>query len=307
VLQGRQPRTRGNTPCGRRAAAAIDRGDKNRFRIALILISDVVWGVRALTCATNQENAVDGSFEFSLPCQPHAAATLAEYIKSENSWFHQFQFDNGLRTPGRDPSAKKLHHLCLPRSLRGKSVIDVGAYEGFFSFHCEARGAERVVACDRFVWDAPGSSALPNVNAIHAAIGSRVERLPCSVPELPAATSEKFDIVLFLGVLYHAPDMIRYLEAVAGVVGGVLVLETYADSLDAEGAAAAVYAEGEMNNDPTNWFGPNLRAIEIMLRRVGFKHVEFINFWDVNTRDQMEGRSMWNRVRSGRLVVHAYR
>jgi tRNA (mo5U34)-methyltransferase len=144
---------------------------------------------------------VEGSYSGGLCCKSEEVDRLRAYIEGERDWFHQFTFSNGLRTPGRDPSQKKLHHLCLPASLEGKSIIDVGAYEGFFSFHCEARGAARVVAADRFVWDWPGSSALPNFQAVHRALGSRVETLHANVEELPSTTSETFDICLFLGVL----------------------------------------------------------------------------------------------------------
>ena len=89
------------------------------------------------------------SFVNPLICKPEELDFLKRYIAEQPEWFHQFTFDNGLSSPGRYPSLKKLHHLCLPQSLKGKTVIDIGAYEGFFSFHCEDRGADRVVACDR--------------------------------------------------------------------------------------------------------------------------------------------------------------
>ncbi|MDW5315024.1 class I SAM-dependent methyltransferase [Rhizobium sp. PL01] len=250
---------------------------------------------------------MQNSYAAKLTCKEDEAQSLVEHINVTKDWFHQFSFTNGIVTPGRDPSAKKLHHLCLPSDLSGKSVIDIGAYEGYMSFHCEARGAERVVACDRFVWDWPESTALPNFNAIHKAVGSKVERLSSFVEDLPSATQEKFDISLFLGVLYHTKDMIGYLEAVAGVTKEVMVLETFADCLDEDGAKAALYDIRELNNDSSNFYGPNLQAIEVMLHRVGFRAWEFVNFWDVNTREQIEGKSMYRRVKNGRLVIHAYK
>jgi tRNA (mo5U34)-methyltransferase len=250
---------------------------------------------------------MESSFSADLTCMPDEEDALREYIGRQREWFHQFVFSNGLTTPGRDPSHKKLHHLCLPASLKGKSVIDIGAYEGFFSFHCEARGADRVVAADRFVWDWPGSSALPNFRAVHRALASRVEVLSANVEDLPATANETFDISLFLGVLYHAPNMMQYLDAVSSLTKGVLVLETFADALDESGARAVLYAERELNNDSSNWFGPNLPAIEVMLSRVGFKHIELVNLWSFNTRDQLEGRSAFGPIRSGRVVIHAYK
>ncbi len=144
--------------------------------------------------------------------------------------------------------------------------------------------------------------------AVHRATGSNVEILSSCVEDLPSKTTDKFDIVLFLGVLYHAPDMIRYLDAVSTVASDVLVLETFVDALHEDGPRAVLYDLNELKSNSSNWFGPNLHAIDIMLRRVGFKTIEFINFWDVNTRDQHEGRpALQGKVKTGRVVIHAYK
>ncbi len=248
------------------------------------------------------------AFSRNLVCKQEQQDFLRNYIATQPEWFHNFRFDNGLSTPGRDPSHKKLYHLCLPESLRERTVIDIGAYEGFFSFHCEARGADRVVACDRYVWDWPNSSALPNLKAVHRAIGSKVELVSSYVEDIPSSINEKFDVVLFLGVLYHAPNMIQYLDAISRITKGVLVLETFVDALDEEGPRVSVYDQNELNNDSSNWFGPNLRAIDIMLRRVGFKTIDFINLWDFNTRAAIEGRPpLHSKLKTGRVVVHAHK
>ena len=70
-----------------------------------------------------------------------------DLLNGQAFWFHNFKFLNGCSTFGRDPSERKLLSLQLP-SLEGKSVIDVGAFDGFFSLQAEALGASRVVACD---------------------------------------------------------------------------------------------------------------------------------------------------------------
>jgi tRNA (mo5U34)-methyltransferase len=254
------------------------------------------------------EANVKSCFLRNLVCKPEQAEFLKNHIDGQPEWFHSFSFDNGLATRGRDQSHKKLYHLCLPESLSGKTVIDVGAYEGFFSYHCESRGAARVVACDKFVWDWPNSTAFPNFQAVHRAIGSKVEAISSYVEDIPALIDGKFDIVLFLGVLYHAPNMIQYLEAISKITSGVLVLETYVDALDESGPRVSVYDYGEVNNDATNWSGPNLHAIDIMLRRVGFRMIDFVNIWDINTRDAVEGRTpLHNKLKTGRAVLHAYK
>lgn len=251
---------------------------------------------------------MQNAFDHSLTCESDRLSVLKEYVGKHTDWFHQFRFNDGaLITPGRDPSAKKLHHLCLSSSLNGLSVIDIGAYEGYFSFACEARGATRVVACDNFVWDWPDSSALPNFNAVHTAVGSHVERLNCPVERLHEMITEQFDITLFLGVLYHAPNMIQYLDNVFRVTRHCCVLESFVDNLHEAQARATIYRPAEVNNDASTWWACNLEALEIMLTRVGFKNIVFMNLWDVNTRDQHEGRSIYSQIKTGRVVLHAYK
>ena len=66
------------------------------------------------------------------------------------TWYHSIPLDEGIVTPGVDNSSLRLPKIHLPQDLRGKSVLDVGAWDGFFSFEAERRGAERVLATESF-------------------------------------------------------------------------------------------------------------------------------------------------------------
>lgn len=79
-----------------------------------------------------------------------------------------------------------------------------------------------------------------------------------------------FDVVLFLGVLYHLRHPLLALERVASVTRD-LILKTVVDMLGIGRPAAAFYPERELSDDPTNWWGPNPAAVEGMLRAVGFR------------------------------------
>ena len=63
-------------------------------------------------------------------------------------WWHRIDLGDGRITPGRDATQEKLETLHLPNSLSGKTVLDIGAWDGFFSFEAERRGAVRVLATD---------------------------------------------------------------------------------------------------------------------------------------------------------------
>lgn len=231
--------------------------------------------------------------------------TFAADVASHEGWFHQFQFSNGASNAGRDPSPRKMHALNLPERLDGMTVIDIGAYEGYFSFQCERRGAARVVAADKFVWEWPGSTVLDRFNFVKRVTGSNVEEVHVSVEELSPASVGVFDISLFLGVLYHAPNMIEYLQKVRSVTTHLCVVETLVDMLDVEEPCAMFYPPGFLNGDSSNYWGPNLACVEGMLGRSGFSNVQFMGLWDANTRAQLTGDPP-RGLKSGRAVWHAY-
>ena len=74
-------------------------------------------------------------------------ARLAERV-AEIDWFHSIELAPGLKTRGSDDTARRVDILQIPEDLTGKTVLDVGAWDGFFSFEAERRGAARVVALD---------------------------------------------------------------------------------------------------------------------------------------------------------------
>ena len=244
--------------------------------------------------------------DYTLCASSESAPMLRDLMDDGRYWFHNFQFSNGVAGGGWDPSSKKLYHLCLPNQLNGLTVLDVGAYEGFFSFHMKQRGADRVVAADEYVWTAPESPAKLHFGGVRKALNSDVEDIATSVENLSLNINTKFDIVLFMGVLYHSPNMIEYLKQVASVTKTVCVIETHLDMLQVEAPAAEFYPPFTVNNDASNWWGPNIAAVVHMCQRAGFSNVSFINFWDINPLEQIRGGSQWGAVRTARGVFYAY-
>src|SRR4051794_8937861 len=112
---------------------------------------------------------------------------------ASTTWFHKIDLGGGMITPGIDDTPFKLTKLHLPQDLSGKSVIDIGCWNGAFSFECERRGAARVLATDWYCWQ--GSSKL-GFDIAKKALGSRVEELEVKVEEIAAASVGTFDLVL---------------------------------------------------------------------------------------------------------------
>src|ERR1700730_3430554 len=67
-------------------------------------------------------------------------------------WFHTIDLGNGIITPGQNRTLGRLPGLFVPDSLAGKTVLNIGAADGFFSFEAERRGASRVLSTDIFAW-----------------------------------------------------------------------------------------------------------------------------------------------------------
>jgi tRNA (mo5U34)-methyltransferase len=235
------------------------------------------------------------------------AATLRQQVESIR-WYHTIDLGSGVVTQGADNTAYRLPRVQLPASLAGLSVLDIGAWDGFFSFEAERRGASRVVAADYYSWHGVGwgtGNGKAGFELARRALGSRVEDVDVDVMDLSPDRVGTFDVVLFLGVLYHLPHPLLALERVASVTRGLLITETVVDMLGLSRPAAAFYPGRELNDDPTNWWGPNPAAVDGMLRSVGFGDVRMVT--QVPSRPYRALRALARRVRAGRPIGASYR
>jgi tRNA (mo5U34)-methyltransferase len=217
------------------------------------------------------------------------------------AWFHSLDLGHGIVTRGYDDSPSKLKTLGIPEDLTGKTVLDIGAWDGFFSFEAERRGAKRVLATDFFCWSGGGWGTKGGFELARRALGSKVEDCRIDVLGLSPEKIGTFDLVLFLGVLYHMRHPILSLEKMASVTapGGMAILETHVDLLEIKRPAVAFYPESELNNDATNWFGPNPAAVEGMLRAVGFQKIV--------AHSPIPGPVDLETIANRRMVFHAWK
>jgi len=244
-------------------------------------------------------------------------AELAEQQASEMrsiQWFHTIDLGGGLMTPGKDPSGKKLATLDFPADLTGKTVLDIGAWDGFFSFEAERRGASRVLATDQFCWGGGGWGSQAGFEFARRALHSNVEDRVIDPMDLSPKNVGTFDVVLFLGVLYHLRHPLLALERIASVTKEFLLLETHIMNRHRH-PMIEFYPNDELAGDPTNWCGPNKAAVEAMLRVVGFKRIESRIQQSViarrlvrATRDRFgRGLPFETSLHQARLVCHAWR
>ena len=216
-------------------------------------------------------------------------------------WFHSMELGHGVITSGYDETPKRLARMAFPPSLAGKRVLDVGAWDGFFSFEAERRGAADVLAIDSFAWHAPGWSGKRGFDLAHRALGSRVRSLEVDVLEIsPSRLGGTFDVVLFLGVLYHMRHPLLALERVASVTEELLIVETEVDNQLVPWPSLAFYPTSELNRDPTNWFAPNAGAAAGMLHAVGFDRVSQVSGASFPRR---AARALKMKVRGGQPLI----
>jgi tRNA (mo5U34)-methyltransferase len=234
---------------------------------------------------------------------------------AEIDWYHTIDLGHGIVTPGVDPSPSRLLTLGFPADLSGRTVLDIGAWDGFFSFELERRNAARVLAVDSFSWNGPGWGSKAGFELAREVLGSRVEDREMEVLDLSPDEVGVFDVVIFAGVLYHLRDPLLALEHVASVTGELLVVETLVDLLGIHQPAMAFYPGVELNRDPTNWWAPNPRALVAMLRDVGFRQVVTVHppyGWPLRVARAAKwkvrrGDPIVRGIQQGRITVHATR
>ena len=131
---------------------------------------------------------------------------FAEGLASHHGWYHSMEFPGGDKIEGYNPLSvlrERYAEMNLPDDLTGQRVLDIGAWDGWFSFEMERHGAQ-VTAVDLV--------ALPNFEYAHQRKQSQVRYIVEDVVNLPRHNLGQFDYTLFLGVLYHVrhPLLARY-------------------------------------------------------------------------------------------------
>lgn len=203
-------------------------------------------------------------------------------------WFHNLDLQ-GVRTApehflGDYPAVKWRRFAAeIPADLTGRSVLDIGCNGGFYSIEMKRRGAARVVGIDS------DEDYLAQARFAAEVTGQEIEFRRLSVYDL-AALGERFDIVLFMGVLYHlrhpllALDLIhehvaRDLLVFQSMQRGAAELEpvredydfTETGPFDRPGWPKLHFIEHRYAHDQTNWWVPNRACAEAMLRSSGFE------------------------------------
>lgn len=203
-------------------------------------------------------------------------------------WFHNMDL-RGVKTApahflGDYPAVKwRAFENAIPRDLTGKTVLDIGCNAGFYSIEMKKRGAKRVLGVDS------DSDYLKQAEFASKVLGFDIELRAMSVYDI-AGIGERFDIVLFMGVLYHlrhpllaldllykhvVSDTLVFQTMLRGSMGICKVDDDYPFSetgvFDRPEFPKMHFIEKKYAGDNTNWWLPNRACAEAMLRSAGFE------------------------------------
>jgi tRNA (mo5U34)-methyltransferase len=220
-------------------------------------------------------------------------------------WYHTIDLGNGVVTKGI--SVQETSAGVIP-DVTGRSVLDIGAWDGKFSFAAEKAGASRVVALDHYAWgvdfvargaywaeciangtlpdqsrdetdfwrpDLPGQRGF---NFAKSALGSKVEPVVGDFQKIDLDALGAFDVVLYLGVLYHMKEPLTCLERLRAVTKEVAVIETEAvhiQGFDRE-VLMQFHAGSDLRVDFGNWYVPTIEALHNLCRAAGFSSVRTV-------------------------------
>ena len=191
-------------------------------------------------------------------------------------WWHSIELADGIVTPGINSLERlraKYRSFGLPDNLSGRRVLDVGCWDGFHSFEAEQHGAA-VVSIDCFRPE--------NYFTAHVALHSRAQFHEMSVYELDRKQLGTFEVVLFLGVLYHLRHPLLGLERICNLTTDVAIIESHVteEFVGSSRPLMEFYETGELVGQYDNWWSPNLECLMRMVRSSGFAFVELLWGWD---------------------------
>lgn len=211
-------------------------------------------------------------------------------LRGLGPWFHNIDLHGVPTAPdhflGDYPAFKwRGFAAAVPDDLTGRTVLDIGCNGGFYAMEMKRRGADRVVAVDS------DERYLAQARFAADVLGHDIEFRRMSVYDV-AQLGERFDLVIFMGVLYHLRHPLLALDLLhRHAVGDMLLFQSMQRGPDAVAAVAPDYdfddqahfdrpdypslyfVEDRYAGDPTNWWIPNRAAAEAMLRSAGFEIV----------------------------------
>lgn len=197
-------------------------------------------------------------------------------------WWHSIYIPGHGYTEGKGnhgPNGGDWPHTRygMPKDCTGMRVLDIGAWDGFFSFKAEELGAKFVLATDCDVKEGGTWAGSEGFKYAKKARGSNVDWTELNIEKDDSIyfSTAKFDLVMCYGVLYHLRNPLQAMYNLAQLTkqGGVCLIETAKTN---ENVVPMLEYRPGFDEDPTNYFYPNDKWLELVAKEVGFKSIEKI-------------------------------
>ena len=227
---------------------------------------------------------------------------------TDRQLFHSpFDFGNGIRTRPWHVERRfrrRLKLLQIPENLSGMTVLDIGAWDGFFSFEFERRGAARVLAIDTFAWDQGG---LECFLLAREHFKSKVDYERLDVHDLDPRRMGTFDLVFCAGVLYHLRHPLLALEKIRSVTAKQCIVETHQliTVLHDRVPLITLFPGDGRENIHTHGAFPTKAWVLQALLTAGFARNEVVYSTTSRLVKKLVALAT-TRPQTGRLIVHAF-
>jgi len=258
---------------------------------------------------------------------PNSDSTIEDFP----SWYHKIKLPDGTVTPGWFPPRDDLiEWYGLPEDLGGKTVLDIGAFDGFWTFLSLERGAHQVIAiddwsdrimeygsADHYPWD--------TFDFCREKLGykaPRCQRYTSSIYDVESVVSPNltFDIILFLGTIYHLRYPLLALDTIAKLCkpGTELYVESAVcdqyspylrnQSPNYEGRCVMeFYPSDQLGKRNTNWWAPNIQCLVNMMASAGFGELDYKTLTDQpralgHCRAMVSGVYTGEKVKDGQVL-----
>lgn len=258
--------------------------------------SDTVSVQKALLQLKHIAEDLQQDFQFNNQVQASNATildskSLLEKINQFPFWYHKIELPGGIITPGWAPLNKNAYRI--PEDLTGMRVLDVGAWDGFWTFEALKRGAKQVVAIDDF------SDFLGNLNnsdrrawetfdLCKEALGysdEQCQRYDMSVYDISKEKLGEFEIVFFFGTLYHLRHPLLALDKLSSLCKKEIYVETailddyspfqggLGHGYSGNHIVAEFYSGTQYGSNDTNWWVPTMKCLAHLVFAAGFGDV----------------------------------
>jgi tRNA (mo5U34)-methyltransferase len=219
---------------------------------------------------------------------PPDGRSIRDRIAAFPFWYHRIELTPEIVTPGWAPLDAAAYGV--PDRLDGLRVLDVGAWDGYWTFEALKRGAFEVVAIDDFsdtmgAIDRDQRAGWGTFDVCREILGYSPEqcrRLEMSVYELDPAVLGRFDMIFFFGTLYHLRYPQLALDRLAEMGTGEILLESailddfspYRGGLGhgypGDHMVMEFYPGAQYGENPSNWWVPTLQCLVHMVASAGF-------------------------------------